>query len=190
LEITETIDLRNIIQIKRIRTLIEIKNNDEKELKNIDFAYLQDNAVDFNDMGKNNSASNLNIYEIWKIHDDDFIQTFDENNYKVSKYACNLNNISEVLAGVLPPTDSRLRPDQRALENQNLGLAEQEKKRIEEKQRKRHKIFEENKIKYEPKYFYEVLDPLANENVYLYKGDYWKDRNEGKFEDVYQIFLD
>ena len=174
--------------------LIEIKNNDEKEFRNIDFNFLEKNSIKMGNMEENINSNNNNVnvvcYEIWRIHDDDFIKNFDENDYKISSYACNLNNINDHIATVIPKTDSRFRPDQRALENQNLVLAGKEKIRIEEKQRKRHKIFEENKIKYEPKYFNEVLDTYTNENVYLYKGDYWKDRIEGKFEDVYQIFYD
>ena len=172
--------------------LIEIKNNDEKEFKSIDFNYLTKNARKLNTLFDEDTNCNPNIivYEIWTIHDDEFIKNFDENDYKVSRYACNLNNINDDICTVIPQTDSRLRPDQRALENQNMELAEKEKKRIEEKQRKRHKIFEENKIKYEPKYFNEVLDTFTNENVYLYKGDYWRDRQNNKFEDVYQIFLE
>ena len=178
--------------------LIEIKNNDEKELRNVDFNYSVKYALKYtlSNQGFNTSSGNVNgnpniiIYEVWNIHDDDFTKNFNENDYKVSNYAINLNNITEDIADVIPQTDSRHRPDQRALENQDIDLAEKEKKRIEDKQRKRHKIFEENKIKYEPKYFNEVMDTFTNENIYLYKGDYWQDRNEGKFEDVYQIFFD
>lgn len=172
--------------------LIEIKSGDEKELKNLEFQYLVKNAISLDNYLQNHFSQDqkLIVVELWSIHQDEFIKTFDDNNYKVSSYACNLNNINEALVSVIPKTDSRHRPDQRALENQNLELAEKEKRRIEDKQRKRHKIFEENKIKYEPKYFNEVLDTFTNEHIYLYKGDYWQDRIEGKFEDVYQIFFD
>jgi hypothetical protein len=37
------------------------------------------------------------------------------------------------MQAMLPPTDSRLRPDQRALENGELDLASTEKNRLEEK---------------------------------------------------------
>lgn len=170
--------------------LIEIKDKNEKDSISIDFNYCTKNAIKLNAIiDDNNSNPNIIIYEIWSIKEDDYLKIFDENNYKLSKYACNLNNLNDDLKDMLPQTDSRLRPDQRALENQDMELAEKEKKRIEEKQRSRHKIFEENKIKYEPKYFNEILDNLTNENVYLYRGDYWKDRQNNKFEDVYQIFL-
>ena len=172
--------------------IIEIKNKDEKEFKNIDFNYLSKNAIKLENLFDDNTSTNTNVivYEIWSIHEEDFMKNLDENDYKISKYSCSLNNITDDFKNIIPPTDSRLRPDQRALENQNLELAEKEKKRIEEKQRNRHHYFEENKIKYEPKYFNEVLDSLTNENIYLYKGDYWHDRRMQNFQNLYQIFLD
>jgi hypothetical protein len=39
------------------------------------------------------------------------------------------------MKAVLPRSDSRLRPDQRALEENNIDLATKEKTRLEEKQR-------------------------------------------------------
>lgn len=169
--------------------LIEIKSNEEKDFKSLDFAYLAKNAIKVNTLFDDiTNCNNIIIYEIWNIHEEEFITNFDQNDYKISKYACNLNNFNEELETAVALTDSRLRPDQRALENQNFELADKEKKRIEEKQRNRHKIFEENKIKYQPKYFNEVKDTLTNENVYLYKGDYWNDRQDTKFEDISNIF--
>jgi len=43
-----------------------------------------------------------------------------------------LNYLSDGLKEKLPPTDSRLRPDQRALENGETELAIREKHRLEE----------------------------------------------------------
>jgi len=45
---------------------------------------------------------------------------------------------------VLPPTDSRFRPDQRALENGNYEVASNEKHRLEEKQRAVRRLMEKN----------------------------------------------
>lgn len=45
----------------------------------------------------------------------------------------------------LPPTDSRFRTDQRALEEGNIEIASKEKNRLEEKQRRRRKRNEESK---------------------------------------------
>ena len=57
------------------------------------------------------------------------------------------------LIGKLPPTDSRLRPDQRALEEGDLRMAADEKMRLEDKQRKAKKQRDEKGIEYKPKYF-------------------------------------
>ena len=56
---------------------------------------------------------------------------------------------------VLPPTDSRFRPDQRALENGNYEAASNEKHRLEEKQRAVRRLMEAKSEKHQPKYFSE-----------------------------------
>ena len=53
--------------------------------------------------------------------------------YHMNKFCLQLNNIDDNLLANLPPTDSRLRPDQRALENGDFILASDEKYRLEEK---------------------------------------------------------
>ena len=50
-----------------------------------------------------------------------------------TQFSLQLNNLPEYLKDKLPPTDSRLRPDQRALENGNFDLAIEEKARLEDK---------------------------------------------------------
>ena len=50
-----------------------------------------------------------------------------------------LNNFPLSLRDKVAPTDSRYRPDQRALENGNFELGKQEKHRIEEIQRAHRK---------------------------------------------------
>lgn len=76
-----------------------------------------------------------------------------EHMYYFTLFALQLNHMSPGLKKLLPPTDSRLRPDQRALEDGNLQVATQEKARLEEKQRKMRKDREGLKIEYEAKYF-------------------------------------
>jgi len=44
-----------------------------------------------------------------------------------------MNYLPNTLLPFLPPTDTRLRPDQRALENGDFKLAASEKFRLEEK---------------------------------------------------------
>lgn len=53
--------------------------------------------------------------------------------YFFTKQAMNLNNLTEEMLHHLPPTDSRLRPDQRAYEYGDVDLAAKEKHRLEER---------------------------------------------------------
>ncbi|XP_016898081.1 oxysterol-binding protein-related protein 1-like isoform X2 [Cynoglossus semilaevis] len=55
--------------------------------------------------------------------------------YAFSTFAMQLNELEKTMEGVVPSTDSRLRPDIRAMENGDIDLASAEKKRLEEKQR-------------------------------------------------------
>lgn len=132
--------------------------------------------------------------EIWKIVDDAYHKNTDLiNNYLIPSFSCNLNYLPTAeeanLKNVLPYSDSRFRPDQRLYETRQMELAEKEKNRIEQKQRDRHKMFEEEKIKYEPYYFSDVLDPKVGEYVYIYKGGYWEDRKKKSYNHLNNIFL-
>ena len=123
---------------------------------------------------------------LWKRIDDQ--NSNDESKYFFTKYMANLNNINDELRDILPPTDSRFRSDQRALEEQNIELAEEEKKRLEQKQREARKYREKNNIKYESMYFKEDIDDLSGELIYKNSGDYWKDRTEKNFSKFKDIF--
>ena len=59
-----------------------------------------------------------------------------------------MNYMPKKVERVIPPTDSRRRPDQRALENGDIKLATSEKGRLEEKQRLVRKYMEKNNIEY------------------------------------------
>jgi hypothetical protein len=62
-----------------------------------------------------------------------------EDYYGFTYFAMSLNEMTKDLEGVLPATDSRLRPDQRAMEEGDVDKAEETKKQIEEAQRTRRK---------------------------------------------------
>lgn len=112
----------------------------------------------------------------------------EEERYYFSDFAVNLNNINENLQKVLPHTDSRLRPDQRALEYQDYKSAANEKDRLENKQRASRKYNEENNITWKPKYFIHTIDEVTHEPVYKFCRDYWKDRIEKNFSDLDHIY--
>ena len=118
------------------------------------------------------------------------VNTDTKENYYFTDFSSNLNNITDELKKELPPTDSRLRPDQRAMENRDLDLAAKEKLRLEEKQRQKRKETEKkNKNhKHIPMYFTETYDDLTGELIYKYSNKYWEDRakkNFGHFPDIY-----
>ena len=89
--------------------------------------------------------------------------------YGFTSFGITLNEITPDLEGKLPPTDSRLRPDVRALEEGHLDLAEAEKIRIEEMQRERRRRGEERK----PRWFKKVGEEWE------YVGGYWELRAQG-----------
>jgi hypothetical protein len=66
----------------------------------------------------------------WKIHTK---PPMFERQYGFDSFCINLNYVDEEMKKVLPPTDNRLRPDQRYLENFDMANAALEKARLEEK---------------------------------------------------------
>jgi len=108
--------------------------------------------------------------------------------YYFSTFALQLNKITPELKLILPPTDSRLRPDQRALENGDLTFANTEKHRLEEKQRKFRKIRETENIKWAPKYFKKYNDPDTGLEEYKYTNNYWEDREKGNWSHLPDLF--
>jgi oxysterol-binding protein-related protein 3/6/7 len=86
--------------------------------------------------------------------------------YGFTTFGITLNEITKESAGKLPSTDSRLRPDIRALEAGDLDTAEAEKGRLEEMQRERRKRGEESR----PRWFKQVGEDWE------YSGGYWEAR--------------
>ncbi|VVB07743.1 unnamed protein product [Arabis nemorensis] len=60
--------------------------------------------------------------------------------YNLTSFSITLNELTPGLEEKLPPTDSRLRPDQRHLENGEYEMANEEKQRLERRQRMSRKI--------------------------------------------------
>jgi len=111
--------------------------------------------------------------------------------YGFTTFASSLNEITPCEKDRLPPTDSRLRPDQRAAEDGELDRAEKLKTRLEEEQRKRRKVMEEEGVSWTPKWFEKVEGGDGGEEVWLAKGgkdSYWEQRKEGRWEGVERVF--
>ncbi|KAH3685632.1 hypothetical protein WICPIJ_003379 [Wickerhamomyces pijperi] len=97
--------------------------------------------------------------------------------FHLTNYALTLNDLPGSLEQYLADSDSRLRPDQRAMENGQYESADELKRSVEEKQRASRKDREAQGIEYQPRFFEKVLHPLSNEYYWKYKGDYWNKRS-------------
>ncbi|XP_005290929.1 oxysterol-binding protein-related protein 3 isoform X1 [Chrysemys picta bellii] len=78
--------------------------------------------------------------------------------YGFTQFALELNELDPQTRPFLPPTDTRFRPDQRFLEEGNIEGAEMQKQRIEQLQRERRKVLEENNLEHQPRFFRKSTD--------------------------------
>ncbi|KAH8688768.1 putative oxysterol binding protein [Talaromyces proteolyticus] len=111
--------------------------------------------------------------------------------YGFPVFAATLNETTAIEESKIPPTDSRLRPDQRALEAGNLDSAESLKARLEEKQRERRRELEESGGVYHPRWFTNVPESASGEVVWKLKSGkdgYWDERAKGEWAGVTPIF--
>ncbi|KAG6496460.1 hypothetical protein ZIOFF_044327 [Zingiber officinale] len=101
--------------------------------------------------------------------------------YNLTRFAITLNELTPGLKEKLPPTDSRLRPDQRCLENGQYEMANAEKLRLEKCQRQARKMQERG---WKPRWFAKDKE----NDTYKYVGGYWEAREEGKWDGCPDIF--
>lgn len=97
--------------------------------------------------------------------------------YGFTAFGTTLNEVTEDIKDMLPATDSRYRPDVRALEEGGLEVAEREKTRLEEEQRARR----QKRGDRAPRWF-EFVD-----GEWRYKGGYWEQRARG-WEETESLF--
>lgn len=101
--------------------------------------------------------------------------------YNLTRFAITLNELTPGLKEKLPPTDSRLRPDQRYLENGEYEKANAEKLRLEQRQRQARKMQERG---WKPRWF--TKDKQTD--TYQFVGGYWEAREQGNWESCPDIF--
>ncbi|KAI7731614.1 hypothetical protein M8C21_019682 [Ambrosia artemisiifolia] len=102
--------------------------------------------------------------------------------YNLTRFAITLNELTPGLKEKLPPTDSRLRPDQRCLENGEYEMANAEKLRLEQRQRQARKMQERG---WKPQWF--AKDKASD--TFVYTGGYWEAREQGnKWDSCPDIF--
>ncbi|XWS22707.1 hypothetical protein CRYUN_Cryun29cG0059100 [Craigia yunnanensis] len=88
--------------------------------------------------------------------------------YNLTPFAISLNE--------LPPSDSRLKPDQRHLENGEYEMANAEKLRLEQLQRQARKLQESG------------WHRKDEDGCYLYIGGYWEAREKRNWDGIPDIF--
>ncbi|RXN09663.1 oxysterol-binding -related 6-like isoform X1 [Labeo rohita] len=108
--------------------------------------------------------------------------------YGFSSFAMEMNELTPDLKPLLPPTDTRLRPDQRLLEEGKIEETDKKKDEVEEKQRERRKILAKRGEEHIPRFFRKTLDAAGRE-VWLYNGTYWKIRENPGFASVKNLEL-
>ncbi|XP_058829798.1 oxysterol-binding protein 1 isoform X2 [Topomyia yanbarensis] len=114
--------------------------------------------------------------------------------YNFTVLACQLNEPEPDVA----PTDSRLRPDQRLMEDGKWNESNAEKLRLEEKQRARRREREAEAEKaaaegrpyppYEPIWFNKQKEEGTDNLVHVYKGTYWDCKSKQDWSKCPDIF--
>lgn len=107
--------------------------------------------------------------------------------YNFSKFGINLNHLNQKMLEKIAPTDSRLRPDVRALENGNMDMAANEKARLESKQRERKKQAEQYGLHHSPKWFDYSMH--GDQIMTRFKGEFFMVREKGVWpSDIPNLF--
>ncbi|KAM4692677.1 oxysterol-binding protein-related protein 2 isoform 2-T4 [Rhinophrynus dorsalis] len=104
--------------------------------------------------------------------------------YNFTHFACALNELDKSMEGTLAPTDCRLRPDIRGMENGNLDLASNEKERLEEKQRAARRERAKTNEEWRTRWFTQGSNPHTRTSDWIYTGGYF-DRNFTDCPDIY-----
>ncbi|XP_076826822.1 oxysterol-binding protein-related protein 3 isoform X2 [Brachyhypopomus gauderio] len=102
-----------------------------------------------------------------------------EQYYGFTQFALELNELDLKTKPLLPPTDTRLRLDQRLLEEGNVEEAELQKQRIEQMQRDRRKVLEENHMGHEARFFQKSTD-----DTWVSNNTYWDLRKDPGFSNL------
>ncbi|KAI5857305.1 Oxysterol-binding protein-domain-containing protein [Durotheca rogersii] len=113
------------------------------------------------------------------------------NTYGMTAFSASLNEITTVEKGRLPPTDCRLRQDQRLAEQGKLDEAEEWKVKLEEAQRARRRDMEAQGEEHRPRWFVKVAEAPDGEEMWrmkVGKDNYWEERAKGEWKGVERIF--
>ena len=113
--------------------------------------------------------------------------------FNLTPFVVTFQSLPAALHPYLPPTDTRFRPDQVAMEEGKYELAATEKNRVEEQQRIRRREREERGEEFVPRWFEKRVCAVTGEEYWWSGGTYWERRDavgkgEGTWEGVEEIF--
>jgi hypothetical protein len=104
--------------------------------------------------------------------------------YNFTQLAVELNEPEENIA----PTDSRLRPDQRLMENARFEEDNQLKFKIDAKHRARLALIDQGVENYKPNWFKKSIDKYTNEETHVYNNEYWECKKKQDWKRCPDIF--
>lgn len=111
------------------------------------------------------------------------------NNYNMTAWAIALNpQVTEEEATKLAPTDSRRRPDQRALEYGQYDRAGTLKSALEDGQRARRAKLEATGKRWQPKWFTLTESTESGRSEFLFNGRYFSAEAVGQWSDCADLF--
>ncbi|KAF9437806.1 hypothetical protein BGZ76_011048 [Entomortierella beljakovae] len=125
---------------------------------------------------------------IWKINTP---PPNHEKFYGFTEFTMHMNEMTKGLESKLPKTDTRFRPDQSFFENGRVENADEEKLRVEQKQRDRRKEMEANGQPWEVRWFERRADAQTDDpegQTWQYKGGYWEARETGQWNEKIDLW--
>ena len=136
---------------------------------------------------RTHEPGSLQAFLVWEAHERPSGVPFN-----LTPFGVTLNALPDNLRSNLPPTDTRLRPDQRAMEDGKYDLAATEKNRLEEKQRAKRRLREERGEEFIPRWFRKGRCETTGEEYWVSNREYWRMREDvskgGKWGNVEDIF--
>jgi len=101
--------------------------------------------------------------------------------YNFTPFTIQMNELEPNIA----PTDSRLRPDIRLMEETKWNEADEKKIYLENKQRQN---LTNSETEPPPVWFKKILDPITNEECFAFTNEYWECKKRNDWRKSPQIF--
>ncbi|KAG0051627.1 Oxysterol-binding protein- protein 3 [Gryganskiella cystojenkinii] len=128
------------------------------------------------------------LERLWKCHNP---PPNHERYYGFTQFTTHLNELTPGLEAKLPKTDTRFRPDQSLFERGKVEEADQEKLRVEQRQRELRKAMETRGEAWQARWFEKKLDPQTEDpegQTWVYKGGYWEARETGEWNEKISLW--